>query len=240
MKKILIPVLALSACLSACNSENEFHQTSFDAGNITMYADQVRDSVLLYYTDNWTATLGDASWLTLLRVEKNNQGETLSEEKVATLSGTMPSDALMMSTPLYFTAEPNTSGFTRTTSINVSSHQNASIAVLQLPVLNITYPYYRFKRDTEISTANLEYVAEFAAGATEGYVIFTTYRDGATLTSDQPWCVPQETAFTAGTDTVTIAMQPNTEGTQRTAILTLTSAGVSTDITFRQAAKTEE
>ena len=240
MKKLFFPLAALLLTLTACNSENEFHQTSFNKNGITMYADQPKDSVILYYADNWTAVLNDASWLSLLEVVKNDQGEILSETKISTLKGTMEQGAMLMAVPIYVTAEPNTSGRTRYTNLLVHSHEEGAITVTQLPVLNITYPYYSFKEGTEFTRDNILFISEYNAKATEGKVIFTIYRDDATLTSDQEWCVPEESTFKAGKHEVAITLQPNTTGEKRTAILTLTSGGISCSITINQNADSEE
>ncbi len=222
MKKTLLCTLVVLTTLASCNSENEFHQTSFDKASVTMYADQVKDSVLLYYADDWTASLNDYSWLS-----------------VSPTSGKMEKGAMLMSTPLYFTAEPNTSGRIRLVNLTISSHEQGGLTITQLPVLNITYPYYSFIEGDEVSTDNLRYVSTYTAVATEGQVRFTVYRDGATLNSDQAWCVPELTTFDAGEYTVALTLQPNTTASQRTAQLTLTSGGVSTVITINQLADEE-
>lgn len=240
MKKFLIPFAALMLTLTACDSENEFHQTSFNKNGITMYADQTKDSIILYYADDWTATLSDASWASLLNVEKTDQGEILSETKVNTLSGTVEKGAMLMAAPIFVATEPNASGRMRYTNIIVRSYNEGAVAVTQLPVLNITFPYYSFKNGTEFSSENIQFINNYNANATAGNVVFTVYSNDATLTSDQSWCVPEETAFTAGQHEVALALQPNTTNKERTATLTLTSAGVSTAIIINQDAKTDE
>ncbi len=240
MKKLLLATLLGVLSLTACESENEFHQTSFDKSGIVMYADQVVDSVLLFYSDNWTATLADGSWVNLLSVTKNDQGTIVSSEKVGMLSGTSQKDALLISTPIYVTAEPNATGVMRYATLNVSSHENASIMITQLPMLNVTYPYYRFKEGTEISSENLIYEDDLVASSTEGKVICTIYREGATLTSDAAWCTPEISDLSVGTNTIMLILEPNTTPLLRTATLTLTSGGVSMPITINQAGKIDD
>ena len=240
MKKLFFSLAALLLTLTACDSENEFHQTSFNKTGITMYADQPKDSIILYYTDNWKAMLNDASWLSLLDVVKNDQGEILSETKVSTLNGTMEQGVMLMAAPIYVTAEPNTSGRTRYTNILIHSHEGGAVTVMQLPVLNIIYPYYSFKEGTEITSDNILFISNYDAKATAGKVIFTVYRDEATLTSDQEWCVPEKSTFEAGKHEVALTLQPNTIDEERTANLTLTSGGISCTITINQSANSEE
>ncbi len=240
MKKLLFPALLLVLSLTACDSENEFHQTSFDRTNIVMYADQQRDSVLLYYADDWTATLSDASWLTLLKVEQDAEGNIISQTPVTTLSDVMPEDALLMSQPIFVGADANTTGRIRYTKIQVQSHENAEIVVNQLPLLNITYPYYSYKEGTELNKDNIAFIGSYKADATAGEVVFTVYRDDATLTTNQEWCTPDATTFEAGKHTVALELQPNTTGESRTATLTLTSGGVTSDITIVQSNEKSE
>lgn len=216
MKKLLI-LPALLLALAACDSENEFHQTSFDKTGVVMYADQVKDSVLLYYSDDWASTLNDASWLS-----------------VTPNSGKMEKGAMLMATPLYFTAEANTSGRVRYANLTIHSHEQGGITITQLPVLNIIFPYYQFKEGTEFTKDNLLFIGYYSGEITEGKVIFTVYRDDATLTSDQEWVTPEETSFKAGKHEVKLTLQPNPDIEMRTATLTLNSGGVSTDIIINQ------
>lgn len=234
MKKLLLPIISMLAIFTACDSENEFHQTSFNKTSITMYADQVKDSVILFYADDWTARLNDASWLSLLNVVKNDNGEILSEDKVSTLSGIMERGAMLMATPIYVTAEPNTSGKIRFTNLLISSHEAGAITITQLPLLNIAYPNYQFREGTEASSENVFYEGTYTDEATEGIVVFTVYRNGATLTSDQDWVTPEADTFEAGYHEVKLTLQPNTTGEKRTATLTLTSGGISVPITIIQ------
>ena len=182
-----------------------------------MYADQVKDSVHIFYADAWTGILNESSWLTMTP----NSGE-------------VERGAMLMVAPIYFTAEPNTTGHVRFANLIVRSHEDGALTITQLPVLNIVYPYYQFKQGNEISSDNIEYVAYYAATATEGEIRFVVYRDDATLTSDQAWCQPERTTFEAGEYTLKLTLLPNPSTEIRTATLTLTSGGVSTPITIVQ------
>ena len=64
---------------------------------------------------------------------------------------------------------------------------------------------------------------------------FAVYADGATLSSDAAWLVPATTTFNAGKHVVAIVAQENLATQPRTAMLTLTSNGISTPITITQA-----
>ncbi|MBP3228397.1 MAG: BACON domain-containing protein [Bacteroidaceae bacterium] len=223
MKNHLLPaVIALAALLTACESESSYHETSFSKNSVVMYADQLRDSLLLYYTDAWTATLNDDSWCS-----------------VSPASGQTEKGAALMAAPVFFTTTSNTTGATRVTNLFIKSHQDGAITVMQLPVLNITYPYYQLS-GSDITLENVKYSLDLLASATAAHVEFTVYQDDATLQSDASWISIAEPTLKAGTHRLDLPVQPNTAAEARTATLTLTSGGVACTITINQDGKATE
>ena len=69
-------------------------------------------------------------------------------------------------------------------------------------------------------------------------VIFTTYANNATLTSDAEWLTPVEENFAnAGRHVVNINCEANPTEVERSATLLLTSNGITTPITITQERK---
>lgn len=226
MKRILTAIVpcALLALASCGESSYEVHQTYFypmNAGGMTLYADQQTDSVRLISLDSWTLTTGD-SWL-----------------KVSPTTMTVPA-TYSANVRITLTAEPNTTGATRLTTINVQSYDAVSMPVYQVAWLNITTPsaiYNNTGSQGTTATSKPTFPLNVPAAANDTTITFRVYQDNATLTSDAEWIVPDSTTFKAGTHNIKVRMTANSESAARTAKLTLTSAGVATDIQVSQSAK---
>ena len=70
--------------------------------------------------------------------------------------------------------------------------------------------------------------------ANDTTIIFKVYQDGATLSSSAEWITPDSTSFSKGLHKIKVSYTGNNTNAKRNATLTLTSAGVSTDIIVSQ------
>ena len=215
MKRLLFFVPCLALMLASCGNEDEFHVTRFYETAAVMYADQEVDSLHLQTSDNWTAQK-NADWF--------NMSPT---------SGTIPQGAVMW-TRIDITTTPNTTGKERIGNIMVTSYEPAGITVYQHSFLNVSWPLIGAKSVGD----EIEYVCEdiVADTVTSRQVIFTTYADGATLTSNSAWLTVSNETYPAGEHTVTYSLEPNETTEERTAVITLTSNGVSMPISVTQRA----
>lgn len=214
MKKLFFAALAVCG-MAACNSDSETHIVQFINGTPNLYADQSIDTLYVYATDSWTAT-SSATWLT---IDKGSE------------SLTIPAGSAAFS-KMALTAAPNTTGALRTAYIQASSPSASGYYVVsQAYWLNVTRPTAVY--DSELKKATFGHSITWnTLGDT---IAFQNYTDGATLTSDASWIQPQTTAtYDAGEHTVYFTVEQNATGADRTATLTLTSAGVSTPITVVQ------
>ena len=222
MKRILslAALVAVVLTFASCGkSELEIHQTFFypqKPGGMIFYADQTKDTIRLCSLDSWTLS-STASWLTAtptqLTVPENHTSSQM----------------------LTLTCEVNTTGETRYGAINVQSHDAIGMGVTQYSWLKITSPAAFFSRNTAVTTTSTPiFYIDTDAAERDTSIVFTVYQNGATLSSPASWITPEETTFIAGEHTVKVHLAANTEGEKRSAALTLTSAGISTPITFTQ------
>lgn len=217
MKRLLFFVPCLALMLASCGNDNDFHITRFAESYASLYADQVADSVHLQCSDNWTAQK-NVDWF-----------------DISPTSATIPQDYIMWSR-IDITTTPNTTGKVRYGQIFITSNQPAGITVYHHPFLNVSWPYITNVSEDEDTFTCLDIKADTA---TTGQVIFTNYADGATLTSNSAWLTVSNETYDKGTHQVDYTLEPNTTTEDRTAIITLTSNGVSTPISIRQRAYVE-
>ena len=217
MKRLLFFVPCLALMLASCGNDNDFHVTRFYETAAVMYADQEVDSLHLQYSDNWTAQK-NVDWF-----------------DISPTSATIPQDYIMW-TRIDITTTPNTTGKERIGNIMVTSYQPAGITVYQHSFLNVSWPYITNVSEDESTFTCLDIKADTA---TTGQVIFTNYADGATLTSNSAWLTVSNETYDKGRHQVDYTLEPNTTTEDRTAIITLTSNGVSTPISIRQRAYVE-
>ena len=221
MKRLLYFIPCLALIFASCDNEDEFHITRFAETYASLYADQVSDSLHLQYSDSWTAS-ANADWFSF-----------------SPTSATMPSGYIAYETRIDITTTPNTTGKVRVGNLFVTSNQQAGITVFQHPFLNVEWPNITNVSEDESTLTCLDIVPDTT---TSRYVIFTNYADGATLTSNSDWLTVPEDTYDAGEHMVLYTMEPNTTAEDRTAIITLTSNGISMPISIRQRkyAPTEE
>ena len=238
--------LAAPALLTSCDNDtpNQVHQLNFiplQSGGRLCYADQSTDTVGLQSTDSWTVAVatpqGTPAWLTAApesgRVEANH----------------------FVTQPLALRFSANTTGAPRTARLNVTaaagSTRTIGLPVVQLPWLDIRRPAPTVRRPTAetdtpasaLTTATPIFIEPlpYKAGTVVcGFVLYdTTDPAHHSLTSDASWLTLSAADATpaAGHHEVTLTFTENPDHAPRTARLALTSAGVTTYITYTQAAK---
>lgn len=239
--------LAAPVALTSCDNDtpNQVHQLNFiplQSGGRLCYADQSADTVGLQSTDSWTVAVatpqGTPAWLTAApesgRVEANH----------------------FVTQPLALRFSANTTGAPRTARLNVTAAAGTTrtigLPVVQLSWLDIRRPAPTVLRpaaetDTPASTLHLGAAPIFieplpykAGTVVCGFVLYdTTDPAHHSLTSDASWLTLSAADATpaAGHHEVTLTFTENPDHAPRTARLALTSAGVTTYITYTQAAK---
>lgn len=238
--------LAAPALLTSCDNDtpNQVHQLNFiplQSGGRLCYADQSTDTVGLQSTDSWTLAVatpqGTPAWLTAApesgRVEANH----------------------FVTQPLALRFSANTTGAPRTARLNVTAAAGTTrtigLPVVQLSWLDIRRPAPTVLRpaaetDTPASAVTtaapifIEPLPYKAGTVVCGFVLYdTTDPAHHSLTSDASWLTLSAADATpaAGHHEVTLTFTENPDHAPRTARLALTSAGVTTYITYTQAAK---
>lgn len=238
--------LAAPVALTSCDNDtpNQLHQLNFiplQSGGRLCYADQSTDTVGLQSTDSWTVAVatpqGTPAWLTAApesgRVEANH----------------------FVTQPLALRFSANTTGAPRTARLNVTAAAGTTrtigLPVVQLPWLDIRRPAPTVLRPTAetdtpasaVTTATPIFIEPlpYKAGTVVcGFVLYdTTDPAHHSLTSDASWLTLSAADATpaAGHHEVTLTFTENPDHAPRTARLALTSAGVTTYITYTQAAK---
>ena len=251
MRTLLLSVVALlglaaPTLLTSCDNDtpNQLHQLNFiplQSGGRLCYADQSADTVGLQSTDSWTLAVatpqGTPAWLTAApesgRVEANH----------------------FVTQPLALRFSANTTGAPRTARLNVTAAAGTTrtigLPVVQLPWLDIRRPVPTVLRPTAetdtpasaLTTATPVFIEPlpYKAGTVVcGFVLYdTTDPAHHSLTSDASWLTLSAADATpaAGHHEVTLTFTENPDHAPRTARLALTSAGVTTYITYTQAAK---
>lgn len=235
IKTLLAGVAALFA-LAACDmGGNEYHTTSFypPTNGIITYADQTYDTIRVVSSDPWTLS-STADWC---RITYNGKSTPLSVD--------VPAGSIV-SARLEFNMRPNDTGEMRSLPLEVVSSYSKigtiTQTLVQTPFINVTSPSP--KRDTD-SNGKSTYSFTLTVPATglmpgskKPTIEFTPYSAGATISSDASWIMLDQTSgFTAAkSQTVTLTVTENPDATERTANLKITSNGVTTVVTVKQAA----
>ena len=222
MKKIIF--LFTAVLLAACGgTEDEYHQLYFypqTVGGLELFADQTTDSITFVSTDDWTAR-AKGDWFT-----------------IDPTSYDIPSSALMVSKVIHILTTPNTTGNIRQGGIEVDSYDKLGMQVKQYPWLNIQYPSPSYKGDEGATDLeNREF--KLTLPATMEYIplIFTTYAEQATLTTDAEWLTLPDTVFSPGTHSFQPAIPANNTVEARTATLKLRSGELENEIHITQSAQ---
>ncbi len=220
----LVFAVATGIALASCEGgKDEQHYTAVEKQYVETFADQSKDSLRVLSYDTWSLT-NQTDWLTVYCGTQKNE-----------ITQKVPANTQVLTT-VYFALQPNTTGKTRYAQVQVNSSYGGTVSsqLMQYAFLNVQRPAPVTDSSTRVTTFTYDIVAKPVASAS---VVFTVYADGATLTSsDESWLKPEKTTgFSTGEKTtVSVAVSENTASEARTATLTLTSAGVSTPITFNQ------
>lgn len=221
MKKNLFALLAAAGGLfTACGeADYEAHQTYFypqHPGGMQLYADQTADTLHIVSLDSWTAA-PSADWLSV----------SPTSEKIPA--------GYILDRRIDISATPNATGKNRAAHISVNAYGNTfTMPVLQASWLDITSPQPQIDMNTAFETRRPSFVMNLKAAAADTTIVFHVYQDGATLQSADTWLVPEATSFAAGRHSVKVSFQGNPSNQPRETRLTLTSAGVSTEIEMKQ------
>lgn len=227
MKRISLYLLSAAALFAAGCSDNdvEVHQTFFypqRPQGMIVYADQPSDTTRLFSLDSWTLRSSAPEWFT------------------CTPDAFDVPPGYSSATLITANFQPNTTGEVRSGQIQVDNFDKIGMQVTQYSWLNVIMPAGAMLPTSNAGAdtqQNTEYQFEMRlkANSADTIVVFRTYRPNATISSNAEWAQPDQTSFAAARrDTVRIALQPNQTGADRTATLTLTSAGVSTPIRLVQ------
>lgn len=231
MRRLILPCLALVATLfTACNKESYYHTMGIQIpqGVALIDADQTLDSVVFNTTDNFQLS-SNAEWLIV---------------PDSMLSGKIPNYYHMVwivNSPLVVT--PNTTGKMRTAQLTVrcfgeDDWDQSSVATYhQLHWLDITHPSpnYAYK-DGAITDA--AFVMTDSATQVTDTLRFNVHGKW-TLTGGGNFVHPVVAEGEPGTQKVGLAIDPNPNTTERQEQMVLTSNGVSTTITVKQAGRKE-
>lgn len=232
MKKIL-PILALFACtFASCDdSEYEVHQTYFTPtspqGKI-LYADQTADSVRVISYDPWTSNLDFESeeWFTITPTKC----DFVNSQNVS-------------NTRLDITASPNNTNKIREGLIAINSYYSIGMSVYQMSWLNIQSPIGRTITTDEngepLNSKEQYCIFEGSVSDKKNQfdIVFTTYAQEASLSTEAEWITLSNDTFAAGTHTVTTICEANPLKEERIAHIKLTSNGITTPITIYQERK---
>ncbi len=225
MKQIL--TLALTVILTGSIAGCQLDEPTYGqlgivptySGGIRMYADQVFDTTYrVSSTSDWTLT-SQPSWL------------SISPQSGAVEAGTIAFHKLTLTPSL------NTTGTTRTGTINVSSKDGYGVAmpIIQYGFLNVTRPAVSYNSDSN----SFLFRQLLTDAARTDSVSVKLYSETATITSDRSWVTVQaDSTYPTGLNQMYYTVSANTSDTTRTANLTLTTAsGIKTVINLIQYAK---
>lgn len=214
--------LALIALLAACSpASEEYHSTYFTkpaSGIVDLFADQTQDSARVVSTDSWTLS-SPADWFSLSPSTYQVPAGQLWSERIE-----VTADA------------PNTTGRNKQSSFTLSTSEGSHpMPVYHYSFLEILRPELStfvgetFEERRPVSKMHIK------PECTDTVIEFRIHTPGATLRTNSSWITPQETLFDKGAHTVHLALTPRTDNAARTGSVTLTSAGVTHDITLDQA-----
>lgn len=176
----LCAVAALMMCACDNGSETTNHTLAVTRPDGVAYADQTKDTLQVYSTDTWTATIADVDWLS-------------PNEFSRTIGSNILDNA---SFPL--TVKPNTTGKIRTATISVKANgKTLNKTYAQMPWLNIKRPTQEIRRSdgTVTSLYDYDHLSELMAyfyfqaeakGAQDS-ITMTLYAPSAEITTGDDW-----------------------------------------------------
>ncbi len=227
----LITLLALPSC--NFDEEREHHLLSLrylNADALHLYADQTTDTLTLTATDSWHLDL------------KYRHADDANHLQLSPTAHQLPAgNKAEISTKLICNLTPNTGDSVRQVKVRVTPATDRieplNFTVIQHPHLHIQYPAAQYDPKTK-KAVFIGAPSRNESIATLAFILYDKDSTTHSLTSDADWLmVPARFARpTAGAHSVDLEVSPNPTASERTAHVTLTSNGVSTVITYVQAA----
>ena len=228
-KFFLLTCVALCAVftMTGCSeSDPSYHTMSItsrltDSPVVRLFADQVRDTVVVRTTDAWKADT-QCDWLLF-----ELTGSRTDEANFDYEYGTEKAYARVL------TIVPNTTDAMRFTAVRLrANNHDAFLQYVQLNHLNVIDPVVSYTDASAFKGAT--FTKKVGAAAQEASITVQLYA-AATLSSDQSWLTIAEPSLEAGMNTVALNVEQNTTGAERTANLTLLSTtGAKTVVTVVQ------
>ena len=218
--RFLLPAFLFLAVIAACNKENEFHQTRFlrpGSTPLLVYADQEWDSISFQSSESYELST-NVTWCKVDEMTK---------------SLTIPYANALVDCYAWLQFEPNTTGENRSAIIHLAAGEYSIDAfVIQYPFLCITSPT---RYGAGLTALTFQY------NETQKELAFTAFGNW-TLALKEPaaWLQLSRIQGGEGEMTVTVTLETNETGADRSAVVTLTSRGVSEDITITQYKQPEE
>lgn len=219
MKK-LVRCAALLAAVVFASCDNKGNSYDFaqilypNGGYALLYADETSDSLRFATTYDWTLS-NVPDWMHI---------------NPDSMAGHVPSGYFMY-TRIMIGFDVNRTDTVRTGVVHFNADgKTLQVVYNQLGYLNVSRP----------GLVNNRFEARDSARQVRDSLVFTTYGDGWTLAfeGERPEWIDWETGTVttgkAGKHSVAYTLKPNTSEKERTAVLQLTSKGVTTDIHVRQ------
>lgn len=222
--------LALTSCDLDSSSEN--HQTAFlplNAQGRLLYADQTTDTLAVQSTDSWRLEVAATNSTPFFTI-------TPTEYKV-------PANHLAV-VPIVMTSTPNTTGEIRNAQLRLTTVFE-KLGTLQMPVmqtswLNILAPAPTTLGGRDDKAVAPTFTARVAAEGGKSKLIFRLYSNDKAqqrVISEADWlAVPaHQDGYGAGRHEVELTVAPNPTKTERTTTVSISSAGVTTKVSYTQA-----
>lgn len=234
--KSLFAVAAAALAFTACVDDggNEYHSTSFypmTTSGIQCFADQTVDSVRVISYDSWSLT-NTCPWMS---ISENGRPAPFTVNIPAGYSSSNRLDIQL---------QPNTTGQLRRDQINVVSSfgkiGTVSQTITQFPYHNVIWPNVKSVSVNGATvydfTLNID-AAGTTGDETKNCLKLKLFAPNATLTSAEGWVRPKQTEGfeTEKVVVVPLAVDANSTDAERTAVLTLSSLGINTQIKVVQA-----
>ena len=218
----LIALLALPSC--NFDEEKEHHLLTLrylNADALHLYADQTTDTLTLTATDSWHLDL------------QYRHADDANHLQISPTAHQLPAgNTAAIATKLICNLTPNTGDSVRQVKVRVTP---ATEHIKPLNFIVNQHPQYdpKTKKAVFIGAPHRN-----EPTATLAFILYDKDSTTHSLTSDADWLtVPARFARpTAGAHSVDLEVRPNPTASERTAHVTLTSNGVSTVITYVQAA----
>lgn len=218
--RFLLPAFLFLAAIAACNKETEFHQTRFlrpASTALPVYGDQEWDSIAFQSSESYELST-DVNWCKVDEMTKSLK---------------IPYANALVDCFAWLHFEPNTTGESRTAIVHLAAGEySLDACIIQYPFLCITSPR-RYGEGLIPLTCEAD-----ATQATLGFTAFGNWT--LTLAESVTWLQLARTQGTAGENTVTVnILESNETAADRSAVVTLTSRGVSEPITITQKKRPE-